>query len=368
MAVSKVDAANQIENQLPQANIANNVNFRNLFFNSQGLVNQRGDATGITTAAYTIDRWRFDINEGTFSVSQSTTVPSGEGLSTSIKLECTAADTDLGTDGVIAFQQILEGQFLQHLRKGTSNAKKTTVSFWVKSNLTGTLTAEIYDYDNTRQISKTFTIDTADTWERKILTFDGDTTGTLDNDRNRSLGFNIWCGAGSNFDSGTLNTSWNSVTTANRVDSANINLASSTDNEIFFTALQWELGETASDIEIVPFDVELQRCKRYFQKSMPYNQTSGSHYGNGYETFYTSDNILTQGYGHRFPVEMRAVPTITIFRIVNGTTGSVYRVSDAASVTASAIQIGEKNIGYFSLGSSSNNIYAYNYKADAELS
>ena len=123
----------------------------------------------------------------------------------------------------------------------------------------------MYDNANARQISQTYTISSADTWEKKTVTFAGDTNGTLANDNSSALTALFWLGAGSNFTSGTLSTSWSSATNANRVSSSQINLADSTSNEWYITGLQMEVGTTASDFEFLPIDVNERRCFRYFQ-------------------------------------------------------------------------------------------------------
>jgi hypothetical protein len=105
--------------------------------------------------------------------------------------------------------QVFEGQNLQYLKKGTANAVALTLSFWVKSTKTGTFILELNDADNTRSISKSYTVNVTNTWEKKTITFDGDTTGTLNNDNGASLQLFFWLGAGSAFTSGTLNTTWN---------------------------------------------------------------------------------------------------------------------------------------------------------------
>jgi len=267
MAVSKVDAANQIENQLPQANIAGNVNFRNIIINGDFSQAQRATSiTGITGGNYyTVDRFRINISSmGTWTMSQSTDVPSGQGFSNSLKMDCTTADASPSASDVVLLQTRFEGQNLQYLKKGTSSAESLTLSFWVKSSKTGTYITSIKDQDNTRNISKSYTIDTADTWEKKIITYAGDTTGTLDNDNNGSLYLNFWLGAGTNYTSGTLATSWESATDANQAV-GQVNLADSTDNEWYITGVQLEAGTTASDFEFLPYDVNLRRCQRYFQ-------------------------------------------------------------------------------------------------------
>ena len=152
------------------------------------------------------------------------------------------------------------------LKKGTASAESLTVSFWVKSNKTGTYTLEIQDQDNSRINAKTYTIDSASTWEKKTITFDGDTTGTLDNDNASSLQIHWTLVAGTNFTSGTFsNGTWEALVDANRVSPSNVNLADSTSNEWYITGVQLEADTAASDFEFIPKDINLQRCMRYYQ-------------------------------------------------------------------------------------------------------
>jgi hypothetical protein len=243
--------------------------YRNIIINGDMSLAQRGTSvSGITADSYnTVDRWRtLPVSFGTWTQSQSTDVPSGQGFATSLKMDCTTADAAPSASDVIVIQQKIEGQNLQYLKKGTANAESTTLSFWVKSNKTGTYIAELSDDDNSRNISKSYTIDSASTWEKKTITFAGDTTGTLDNDNNSSLRLTFWLGAGSNFTSGTLQTSWGSLVSANRAV-GQVNLADSTSNDWFITGVQLEAGTSASDFEFLPVDVNLERCLRYFEKS-----------------------------------------------------------------------------------------------------
>jgi hypothetical protein len=230
---------------------------------------QRGTSVSSISsgAAYnTIDRMRFGVNSlGTWTQSQSTDVPTGQGFAKSFKLDCTTADASPGAGDYVFFNYNIEGQDLQYLKKGTANAESLTLSFWTKSNKTGTYTFELDDNDNSRSFSQTYTISSANTWEKKTITFAGDTTGPLDNNNATSLRFYFWLGAGSNYTSGTLQTSWQSTTDANRVSSSNVNLADSTSNDWYITGLQLEAGTTASDFEFLPYDVNLSRCQRYFE-------------------------------------------------------------------------------------------------------
>jgi len=243
--------------------------FRNIVINGDMSIAQRGTSvSGITNSAYyTVDRWRTGISTGgTWTQTQETDVPSGQGFANSTKLDCTTANASLGGGEIVYFSNRIEGQNLQYLKKGTANAESLTLSFWVKSNKTGTYICELYDSDNsTRSISKSYTIDSANTWEKKTITYAGDTTGAFDNDNARSLDVNFWLVAGTNYTSGTLQTSWNTTTVANRAV-GQVNLADSTSNEWYITGVQLEAGDSATPFEHLPYDVNLRRCLRYYEE------------------------------------------------------------------------------------------------------
>jgi hypothetical protein len=240
---------------------------RNLIINGTMQVAQRGTSeTGVTSGGYknAPDRFALIINSaGTWTVSQSTTAP--EGFSSSYKLDCTVADASLAAGDYLLLAHKFEGQNLQQLKKGTSNAQPVTLSFWVRSAKTGTYVAELTDSDNSRQINKSYTISSANTWEYKTITYDGDTTGALDNDANNSFLVQFWLAAGSTFSSGTLATSWETLTQANRAV-GNVNLADSTSNDFYITGVQLEIGEQATPFEHRSYGDELARCKRYFER------------------------------------------------------------------------------------------------------
>lgn len=266
----------------PKLTSGSQQNFRNIIINGDMSIAQRGTSTSSITGGgyYSCDRWRFDINsQGTWTQSQSTDVPTGQGFVKSTKLDCTTADASPSAGDLLAFIQKVEGQNLQYLKKGTSSAESTTLSFWVKSNKTGTYIAELVDSDNSRQISKSYTISSADTWEKKTLTFAGDTTGAFANDNARSLDIVLWLGAGSNYTSGTLSTSWSSITNANEAV-GQVNLADSTSNEWYITGVQLEAGTTASDFEFLPVDVNKRRCQRYYQQIVQNSYFAGARANN----------------------------------------------------------------------------------------
>jgi hypothetical protein len=238
--------------KIPAAGFTGN-NFRNIIINGDMSLAQRAtSASSLTGNGYnTCDRWYSQISStGTWTQSQSTDVPTGQGFATSYKWDCTTADASLAAGDSILFQQRVEAQNLQYLKKGTANAESTTLSFWVKSNKTGIYIANLYD-ENNRDISQSYTISSADTWEKKTLTFAGDTSGAFGNDNAIGLYVNFYLSAGSNLTSGTLGTTWSSYTAANTAV-GQVNLADDTANEWYITGVQLEAGTTASDFEFLP--------------------------------------------------------------------------------------------------------------------
>ena len=276
-----------------------------LIINGDMSVAQRGTSfSSQSGSAYHLDRFKTLANNlGTFTISQSTTVPTGQGFAKSFKLDCTTADASPASGDTLQFVQYIEGQNLQSLKKGTSSAEAVTVSFWVRSNKTGTYTLELYDNDNSRQISKTYTISSADTWEKKTVNFAGDTSGALDNDNALSFAVQWWLGAGSDSTSGTLSETWTSVTTANRVSSSQVNIADNTDNEWYITGIQMEIGtfdaNTIPSFPFESFDNNLSKCERYFEIN------EGGFYG----PVYATDSDMRVSVPYR--VKKRADPTVT---------------------------------------------------------
>ncbi len=265
-ALKKVDAG-----ELMSSSVSLRPNAKPICINGDMQVAQRGTSlTGQTGSGFCLDRFGFQMDTfGTWTMTQTDDGPTGSGFTHALKWDCTTADTSLGAGHFGLAHYRIEGQDLQLLKKGTSSAEKVTISFWVKSAKTGTYILELFDVDNSRQISQAYTISSANTWEQKILVFDGDTTGALGNDNGHSLAISWWLGAGSTYSGGTLNTSWASNTNANRAVGV-VNLADSTSNDWYLTGVQIEVGEyTASTLPAFQhesFGDNLIRCQRYFQK------------------------------------------------------------------------------------------------------
>jgi hypothetical protein len=370
MALSRIDTTNMIED-VPQSKLDNNINFRNIIINGGMDIAQRGtSATGLgngDNGYYTVDRWFFQETgspTGEFTQSQSTDVPSGQGFAKSLKMDCTTAQGSLASGDGFNIQQRFEGQNLQYLKKGTANAESFTLSFWVKSSKTGTYVATFLDQDNTRQIAKSYTIDTANTWEKKTITYAGDTTGAFDNDNNGSLYLIFYLAAGTDYTSGTLSTSWEAGTNANRAV-GQVNLADNTANEWYITGVQLEAGETASDFEFLPVDINIQRCRRYFEKSSNIDtdliNTSLGIVGIRDGTAST----VNRYYNIQYSVEKRTTPTLTTYDML-GATGKLRR--DATNgATATTFSTGSTCFNLYTPSGVSHYGVFFGWYADAEL-
>ena len=288
---------------------------RNMVLNGSMAVAQRGtSATGVNTSGYrTVDRWLTNMNSGggTWTVTQES---SGgvSGFPYSTKIECTTATGTLSANEKARWEYRSEGQDLKLLKWGTSDAETITISFWVKSNKTGTYTWEINNDDGstTNHICKQYTIDAADTWEYKTLTVVGDTGVSTKNDNTNGSSMYFHLVAGPDLQSGTLATSWASFGNTNRA-AGNVNLGDTVGNYWQITGVQLEVGSVASTYEHRSYGEELAACQRYYYKHI--DGSEGGFVGAGAYVITNRVDIAVH-----FPVTMRTSPTIV------QTTGSEY--------------------------------------------
>ena len=286
---------------------------RNIIMNGAMNVAQRGTSTtGIgadATTFPTVDRFAisaFGTTAGRLTMTQTADGPSG--FANCVKLDCTTADTSIAAGEGLIFLQSIEGQDLQQLKKGTSDAEKLTVSFYVKGNANATYTTELRDHDNTRYNSQEFSVTTA--WNKITLTYVGDTTGAFDDDNVASLRFFIWLHAGSNFTGGTHTSNVWHTTDNQRVGDNQTSFFDSTDRTFFITGVQMEVGSVATPFEHRSFGEELALCQRYFQELC--SGASGNAIVN--VSYYTA----TAAYGHvKLSTEMRAAPTIAVANVAH---------------------------------------------------
>ena len=282
---------------------------RRININGAMTVAQRGTSkTGVTTTGYyATDRMRFGIGScGTWTVSQDSNAPNG--FANSHKILCTtAAPASLSASAnLIGVDMKLEAQDLQQLGYGTSDAKDMTLSFWVKSNKTGTASISPLQSDNSnKMLSVTYTIDAADTWEYKTVHIPADTSGVINDDNGQGMEFHFWLNSGSNYTGGSSKTTWSTFGQTHR-NAANLGLGSAVNDYWQITGLQLEVGE-ASPFEHRSYGEELLACQRYLYAAVPTDAPAGSGVVNASQ--YSSSAYF---YGYfPFPTTMRSSPTLS---------------------------------------------------------
>ena len=341
-------AANSVNSTILQTNSVENymatsgrpLSNRNLIINGAMQVAQRNTSvTGITSDGYyTADRWILGLSSaGTWTMNVDSSGPTNTEFRKSANVICTTADSSLAASDVARFLQRIEGQNFQSIKKGTSAAESLTVSFYVKSSNTGTYICEFVDADNARQISKSYTIDAANTWEKKTITVPSDTTGQLDNDNNTSFVLLFWLAAGTDYTSGTLNSSaWASSTNANRVV-GQLNLANAVGNYWAVTGIQLETGTAATPFEMRNIAQELALCQRYYIE-VGIRNASGS---DVFPLQRWGASLLATSFNT--PVTMRATPTGTLTSTYsaagNGTNPSLTAISSVTTVTNTGVAV-----------------------------
>jgi hypothetical protein len=255
------------------ANLIGNINAggggvnRNFIINGAMNVAQRGTSlAAVANNDYTLDKFQFTYSQdGAFTVTQDSSSP--DGFANSLKVDVTTADTSLATSHYLVMEHKIEAQNLQQLQFGKSGAKNITLSFYVKSNKTGTYAVNIIQSDNSSKMANlTYTIDSADTWERKSLTFTGDTSGVINDDNGIGLKATFSLSLGSNWTSGDTSASFRTFVAGNYGAGQAVNILDSTSNEWLITGVQLEIGQNPTEFEHEPVERTLTKCLRYFHR------------------------------------------------------------------------------------------------------
>jgi hypothetical protein len=345
---------------------------RNLIINGAMRVAQRQTSKQIVGSAanFVCDRFECSVaSDATVTFSQDSDVPSGQGFTKSTKIVVNTADASLASTQHNLFQQKIEGNIGQHLRWGTSDAKACTVSFWIRSSLTGSFTYYAIDGNaNSQSYVAPFTINAADTWEKKTITIPGPTTGgTTDFPQGTSrmlyTGFNL--GVGSSHQTSTVNAWHDPSGDWAAARSSDVQLVGTANATMYVAGWQFEVGEQATPFEHRSFGDELARCQRYYQKSYDYGTAPGTGTNAGAYQFLRNGTLAREP-NVRYAVEMRANPTETFYASDSGTSGKVRNRSTNADVTA---VIGDSNTKGFNISMTvtSGQHYGFQYTADAEL-
>ena len=365
------------DNAVTPAKYIEPIPFRNIIINGDMSIAQRGTSfTSVTSNTYTLDRWLTSGTGYTLTITQDTDVPTGQGFAKSTKLQVTTANASPSAADNLQYQTRLEGQMLQYLKFGTSSAESLTMSFWVKSNLTGVYCTEFQNDDNDKTRGANFTISSANTWEKKTITISGDTASGFTNDNNRSMRLSFGLMSGSNT-TGTNASIANWVTRSSNLTSIypnlGVNFCSSTSNYINITGVQLEAGTTASDFEFLPVDVNLARCYRYYQKSYLYGTALGTTTLVGIKTSGGGAGSLTTGYIYgdiQLHGSMRASPTVTLYDN-SGNSGVCARLNGGVARTdnqnATAYDSGEHSFSISSTGTANAGSMECHFEASSEL-
>jgi hypothetical protein len=302
------------------------VSFRNRIINGDMRIDQRnaGASVTINTAAhtYTLDRWRSfgQATDGVFTVQQSTTAPSG--FTNSVLVTVTTADASIGSTQLYTIQQPIEGLNIADLAWGTASAKAITVSFQVRSSVTGTFSGSIKNSDGTRSYPFTYAISSANTFETKFITIPGDTTGTWLTTNGIGMSLTFTFGSGSNR-LGTANT-W----AAANYDGAtgSVALISTLNATWYITGVQLEVGSVATPFERRPFGTELALCQRYYYRITL--TATAQDFGNGFNVDSVTARVLIP-----FPTTMRTNPSA----VEQTGTASDYRVRTGTVTVCSEV-------------------------------
>ena len=289
--------------------ISSAVGMRNRIINGDMRIDQRSNGSlvtvnsdGFVNRAFPVDRFTIQ-KSGACVLTGQRTANGVFDFVNSIRTTVTTADSSISGSDYAFVQTRLEGFFTSDMLFGTANAKTITLSFWVRSSITGPFYIVFANYSDNRSYPARYTINLANTWEYKTITIPGDTTGTWFTDNSGGLNIGWMIGSGS---FGTANT-WQGLVLG---ASDQTQLISTVNATFDLTGVQLEIGEVATPFERRPYGMEIALCKRYYQRYTDYSLYGSWGSGSGYSMW-----------SSMYPVTMRAVPTMTIS---NQTTGSIY--------------------------------------------
>jgi hypothetical protein len=280
--------------------------FKNRIINGAMVIDQRNSGASVSIATtsdvYTLDRWAAagQSADGVFTVQQDTTVPTG--YKNSMKITVTTADSSIGASQYYLMQQNIEGLNLPDLNWGTANAQTVTLSFWVRSSVTGTFGGSLRGSftTSTRSYPFSYTINSANTFEYKTITILGDTSGTWATDNSAGIRLTFSMGDGSS----RLGTSGTWATANYTGVTGQTNLIATNSATWYVTGIQVEKGSTATSFDYRPYGTELQLCQRYYEIIAPVQSS-----------FLISVNATAGSQEFEFLVKYlvlkRATPTVT---------------------------------------------------------
>ena len=353
------------------------ISYKNRIINGNMVIDQRNAGASVTPAngAYTIDRWRTETSGGgVYTVQQSTTAPTG--FTNSMLITVTTADSSIAATDYYDVEQFIEGFNVADLAWGTANAKTVTLSFWVRSSVTGTFAGSLLNSAANRAYVFTYTISSANTFEYKTVTIAGDTSGTWLTNNGRGIGVYFDLGNGSTYQATAG--SWGSAYAVGT--SSSVKLISTLNATWYLTGVQLEIGTQATTFTTAggSYGAELALCQRYYQKS---GLSSTGVWTPGSATNAGSDNRIMPRMATTtdravvsipFPVLFRSNPTLTLYPGRSDATNTANRVTlynDPTLCTFTSGLVGSPAAitGTLQALSTNSDAYSFQFTADAEL-
>lgn len=303
------------------ANLPNTFGFKNRIINGAMVIDQRNAGASVTiasTGTFVVDRWEaVESSDGVATGEQVQDVPTG--FTDSIKWTTTTADASLSASQYCRIGQVIEGYNIADLGWGSASASAITLSFWVRSSLTGTFAGGVRNSAGDRSYVFTYTINSANAWEQKTVTIAGDTSGTWLTTNGRGIWLIFDLGSGSDFQK-TAN-AWGSGNCWST--SGSVSVIGTLNATWFITGVQLEKGSTATSFDYRPYSTELQLAQRYYYRVI--SQVGFGRFGSSFNSSTTAGIAIVP-----FPVSMRTNPsaieqsgTAADYAVVHGITSTV---------------------------------------------
>jgi hypothetical protein len=350
-----------------QNTAATGFGFKNRIINGAMVLDQRNAGASVTPAsgAYTLDRWQYEASQASkFTVQQnagSVTPPAGFKNYLGMTV---ASAVSVGAGDYFILEQRLEGLNVYDLSWGTASASSVTLSFWVRSSLTGTFSGGLANSDYSRAYVFSYTISSANTWEQKTITIAGDTTGTWLTTNGIGIQLRLSLGAGSTYSASAG--SWGTTVAWNVT--GGVSLVGTSAATFYITGVQLEKGSTATSFDYRPYGTEFSLCQRYFQKSYNQSVVPGTASTTvGQIAILANNSTYGEFLQMRFPVTMRASPTMVTFNPSSGASGSIRNNTASSNVTASINNSAESGLSNLDSALTSGSVYTAQYTASAEL-
>ena len=341
--------------------------FKNRIINGAMVIDQRNAGASVTPAngAYTLDRWQYEASQASkFTVQQnaaSVTPPAGYKNYLGMTV---ASAVSVGAGDYFILEQRLEGLNVYDLAWGTASASSVTLSFWVRSSLTGTFSGGLANSDYSRAYVFSYSISAANTWEQKSITIAGDTTGTWLTTNGIGIQLRFSLGAGSTYSASAG--SWGTTVAWNVTGGQSV--VGTSGATFYITGVQLEKGSTATSFDYRPYGTEFSLCQRYFQKSYNQSVVPGTASTTvGQIAILANNSTFGEFLQMRFPVTMRASPTMVTFNPSSGTSGSIRNNTASTNVTASINNSAESGLSNLDSALTSGSVFTLQYTASAEL-